>query len=281
MPTGFQVGPLFIHYYGIILMLATLAGAWLASAEARRRGQDTEIVWDGLIWVLVGGILGARIWHILTPPPSMVEQGITTIYYLTHPLDALAIWRGGLGIPGAVIGGIIALYLYSRRRKLDFILWLDISTPGLALGQAIGRWGNFINQELYGKPSNLPWAIHIDPQFRLPGYRKQEYYHPLFLYESLWNFANMALLLFLSRRYEHRLLKGDIFLIYLIIYPFGRFLLEFIRLDPATVAGFNVNQTVMLLITLIAAGLLFWRHRLSNEIQEDETRNEEPQEEVA
>ncbi|MDD5466959.1 MAG: prolipoprotein diacylglyceryl transferase [Anaerolineales bacterium] len=146
MSTGFQIGPLFIRYYGIILMLGALAGAWLADREARRRGQDNELVWDALVWVLIGGILGARLWHILTPPPSMVAQGITTAYYLTHPLDALAIWRGGLGIPGAVIGGVLALYLYCRKRKVSFLMWIDIVSPSLALGQAIGRWGNFVNQ---------------------------------------------------------------------------------------------------------------------------------------
>jgi len=261
MPTGFHVGPLFIRFYGIILMSGALAAAWLASREARRRGQDTEIVWDGLIWVLVGGILGARIWHILTPPQSMVEQGITTAWYLTHPLDAIATWNGGLGIPGAVIGGALALYWYSRRHRMDFLVWVDIVAPGLALGQAIGRWGNLINQELYGAPTNLPWAIHIDPQYRLPGYQDVETYHPLFLYESLWNLANMAILLWLGRQYQDRLKKGALFLIYLIIYPVGRFLLEFLRLDPTMVGGINANQAVMAIVALAAIGLLIWRHR--------------------
>jgi phosphatidylglycerol:prolipoprotein diacylglycerol transferase len=267
MPTGFQIGPLYIRFYGIILMLGALAGAWLAAQEAKRHNQDTEIVWDGLIWVLIGGILGARIWHILTPPPSMVEQGITTAWYLTHPLDALAIWRGGLGIPGAVIGGVLALYLYTRKNKLSFLLWVDIAAPGLALGQAIGRWGNFVNQELYGKPTNLPWAIHIDPQYRLPGYENQATYHPLFLYESLWNLANMFLLLWISRRFADRLKLGDVFLIYLLVYPIGRFFLEFIRLDPSMVGGINANQTVMLIVALAAAALLFWRHRIQKDEQ--------------
>jgi phosphatidylglycerol:prolipoprotein diacylglycerol transferase len=260
MPPGFQIGPLFIHYYGIILMVATLAGSWLASREAKHRGLDSEIVWDGLVWVLIGGIIGARLWHIFTPPEAMVEQGITTAFYLTHPLDALAIWRGGLGIPGAVIGGILALYYFSRRRKLDFVLWLDIAAPGLALGQVIGRWGNFVNQELYGAPTGLPWAIHIDPQFRLPGYQDQETYHPLFLYESLWSLANLTLLLVLSRRFPERLRKGDIFLTYLVVYPVGRFLLEFLRLDPSLVGGLNINQSAMLIVALAAAGVLIWRH---------------------
>lgn len=276
MPQGFQVGPLYIRYYGIILMLGALAGAWLTTREARRRGQDSEIVWDGLVWVLIGGILGARIWHILTPPASMVEQGITTAWYLTHPLDALAVWHGGLGIPGAVIGGVLAVYLYARKYRLDFLLWLDAAAPGLALGQAIGRWGNFINQELYGKPTDLPWAVHIDPQYRLPGYQHQETYHPLFLYESLWNFANMALLLWLGRRYQERLKNGDIFLIYMIVYPIGRFLLDFIRLDPAMVAGLNANQTVMAIVALLAAGALIWRHRQPGKSQEGQV--DEPSE---
>lgn len=265
MPVGFQVGPFFIRYYGIILMLAAVAAAVMAERQARRKGMDSELVWDGLIWVLIGGILGARLWHILTPAPSMVEQGITTLYYLTHPLDALAIWRGGLGIPGAVIGGGIALYLFTRKRGENFGEWADIVAPGLALAQAIGRLGNFVNQELYGRPTDLPWAIYIDPQNRLPEFRDQSHYHPLFLYEALWNLFNMALLLWLGRRYSDRLIPGDIFLVYLIIYPLGRFLLEFLRLDSSLVVGINANQTLMLVVGLAAAALLIWRHRRAKE----------------
>jgi phosphatidylglycerol:prolipoprotein diacylglycerol transferase len=261
MPTGFHIGPIPVYYYGIILMLGALAGSWLASREARRRGQDTELVWDGLIWVLIGGILGARIWHILTPPPSMVALGITTSWYLTHPLDMISTWNGGLGIPGAVIGGVIALYMFSKRRKISFLEWVDIAAPGLALGQAIGRWGNFVNQEVYGAPSNLPWAVHIDAQHRLPSYQNVETFHPLFLYESLWSLMNMGVLLWLGRRYPDRLKSGDLFLTYLIIYPVGRFFLEFLRLDSAQVAGLNANQTVVAVVALVAIALLIWRHR--------------------
>lgn len=262
MPTGFQLGPIPIRYYGIILMLGALAGAWLATREARRRGEQADLVWDGLIWVLFGGIIGARIWHILTPPPSMVARGLTTEYYLTHPLDALAIWNGGLGIPGAVIGGLLALYWFARRNKLNFAVWADIAAPGLALGQAIGRWGNFVNQELYGAPTNLPWAISIDPEYRLPEYRDVASYHPIFLYESIWNLINMALLLWIARRYKDRLLPGDVFITYLIVYPIGRFMIEFIRLDSSTVAGINANQTVALAVGLVALSAMFIRHRI-------------------
>lgn len=261
---GFHLGPLFIRYYGIILMVGALAGAWLAEREARFRKQNSEWVWDGLIWVLIGGILGARLWHILTPPASMTAVGLTTKFYLTHPLDALAIWRGGLGIPGAVIGGLLALYLFTRKRGLYFPTWADIVAPALALGQAIGRWGNFFNQELYGMPTDLPWAIYIAPENRLPEFRDQAYYHPLFLYESLWNLGNLALLLWLSHRRSEWLKPGDLFLVYLIVYPTGRFLLEFLRLDPSQVGGININQTLMLAVALFSMAAIVWRHRRSS-----------------
>jgi phosphatidylglycerol:prolipoprotein diacylglycerol transferase len=207
---------------------------------------------------LIGGIVGARLWHILTPPPS---SGITAAWYLTHPLDALAVWKGGLGIPGAVIGGLVVLYFYTRRHKLDFAQWADITAPSLALGQAIGRWGNFFNQELYGAPTNLPWKLYIDPAHRLANYETEEYYHPLFLYESLWNLGNMFLLLWISRRYADRLKNGDLFLIYLIVYPVGRFMLDFLRLDASMVGGININQTVMAVVAVLSTAALLWRHR--------------------
>lgn len=261
MSTGFQLGPLYIHYYGIILMIGSLAGAWLATVEAKRKGQDPDIVWDALVWILISAIIGARLWHILTPPPSMVEQGITTYYYFTHPLAAIAVWKGGLGIPGAVIGGLIAAYFFSKKRNLNFPMWVDIAAPAIALGQAIGRWGNYVNQELYGAPTDLPWGINIDPQNRIPGYQQFERYHPLFLYESIWNLGNMFLLLWLSRHYDKKMKDGDLFLVYLIVYPFGRFLLEFLRLDSSEISGINANQTLMLIVMIFAAAALVIRHR--------------------
>ena len=257
----FHIGPIPIHVYGLLLMLGALAGAWLATVEARRRGQDPEIIWDALTWVLIGGVVGARLWHVFTPPESMVEMGITTHYYLTHPLAMLAVWRGGLGIPGAVMGGLLAFWLFARRRKLHFALWLDIAAPGIALGQAIGRWGNYVNQELYGAPTHLPWAIYIDPAHRLPQFADQAYYHPLFFYEFLWNLLNMSVLLYAARKWSDRLRTGDIFLMYLIIYPVGRFFLEFLRLDPAEVGGLDINQMLMAVVALSAAAALAWRHR--------------------
>lgn len=261
MPEGFQLGPIFVRYYGIILMLGAVAGGWLAAREAKSRGHDPEIVWDLLIWLIIGGVIGARLWHVFTPTPSAIAEGRTTLFYLTHPFDLINLRNGGLGIPGAVIGGLVALFFYARRHGLAFTEWTDIAAPSLALGQAIGRWGNFFNQELYGAPTDLPWKIYIDPLHRLAGFETQEYYHPLFLYESLWNLANVFLLIWLSRRYGERLKHGDVFLVYLVVYPVGRFLLDFIRLDAAMVAGLNANQSAMAVVAVLSAFALFWRHR--------------------
>jgi phosphatidylglycerol:prolipoprotein diacylglycerol transferase len=259
---GIQIGSLFVHFYGIILMLGALVAAWLTTREAKRRGIDSEIVWDMLPWLLVAGIIGSRLWHVFTPPASMEALGYTRNFYFEHPLEILMIWKGGLGIPGAVIGGALALWIYCRVKKISFLAWTDIIAPGLALAQAIGRWGNFVNQELYGQPSSLPWAIYIDQNRRLPGFERIPYYHPLFLYESLWNLLNMGLLLWLGRKFKDTLKLGDLFLVYLIVYPVGRFALEFLRLDPSNVGGININQTVMAVTALTAAVILVLRHVL-------------------
>jgi phosphatidylglycerol:prolipoprotein diacylglycerol transferase len=270
---GFQVGNFTVHWYGIILMVGAVAAAFLAVREARFWRENHDAVWDGLTWVLIGGVVGARLWHIFTPPPSMVEQGLTTQFYLSHPLDAIAVWKGGLGIPGAILGGGLALFWFTRARKMNFARWADIAAPAIALGQAIGRWGNFVNQELYGKPTELPWGITIDPQNRVPGFEEAVKFHPLFLYESLWNLANMYFLLWLGRKYGDKLRDGDLFLIYLITYPFARFLLEFLRLDSALLGGINANQALMTVVAVVSALLLWRRHRgeykSKNEVTEE------------
>lgn len=249
-----------IRYYGILIMVGVLCSVWLASREAIRRGMDPEYLLDSVVWVLIAGIIGARLWHIFTPSPSLVEQGITTEYYLTHPLDAINLRRGGLGIPGAVIGGGLVFFLYCRWKGESFARWADVIAPAVPLGQAIGRWGNFINQELYGAPTDLPWAIFISPEHRLPAFADYAYYHPIFLYESLWNLGTVVLLLWIARRYKDWLLPGDIFLMYLVSYPVIRILLDFLRLDASEIAGVNANQTFMGLVLLGALAVLAFRH---------------------
>lgn len=260
---GIHLGSLlYLRYYGLILVTGAFLGGYLTSLEARRRGENPDYVWDAIIWALIGGIVGARLWHIFTPPPSMVDNGITTMYYLTHPLDALAVWNGGLGIPGAVAGGMLGLYLFTRRHKLNFAKWADMAAPGLALGQAIGRWGNYVNQELYGAPTTWPWAISIDPLNRVPGFTDPALkFHPVFLYESIGSLFIMLALLYIARRFGDRLKNGDLFLVYLILYPALRFLLEFLRLDSSQILGINANQTLMLVLIVVAGYFLMQRHR--------------------
>jgi phosphatidylglycerol:prolipoprotein diacylglycerol transferase len=269
-PNGFDIPIPFlnttfhIYFYGILIMLGVVAAAFLSQAEAKRRGINPDYIWDALFWIVLAGIIGARIWHIFTPPPSMVAQGITTHWYLTHPLDMINIRNGGLGIPGAIIGGALALWLYCRNKKISFLTLIDTIVPGVALAQAIGRWGNFFNQELYGKPTNLPWKLYIDPAHRVEGYQNYDYFHPLFLYESLWNVLNMAILLWMARRFEKWLKPGDLFLVYAIMYSIGRFALEFLRLDAAEVGGINFNQTFVMVVAIAAGIGLFLNHRLRN-----------------
>lgn len=260
-PDGIVIFGFKIYFYGILIMLGALAATWVASVRAKAYGENPDAAWDILPWALVGGIIGARLWHIFTPPQSMVEQGITTIYYLTHPLEMMNFRNGGLGIPGAVLGGFLAVLIYTRRHDMSIAKWTDIVAPGLALAQAIGRWGNFFNQEVYGNPTNLPWKLYIEPARRLQEFASTEYYHPLFLYEFLWNLMNAGVLIYLSRRLKEWLRPGDLFLIYLVIYPVGRFFLEFLRLDPSPVAGINVNQTLMGVIALASVAALIVRHR--------------------
>ena len=264
MPTGFQLGPFTIHYYGLVILVGITAALLLTAREAKRQEKTLDFLLDALPWLFIGAVLGARIWHIFTPPESMVARGITTRYYLTHILEALAIWKGGVGIIGAVLGGSLVLWAYARRRGESASTWLDILAPGIALAQAFGRWGNFINQEVYGLPSNLPWAIFIDSQHRLPGYSQVATYHPLFLYESLWSLLNMAFLLWIREKLGERLKSGSLFLIYLLVYGLGRIGLEFLRLDVSSWRGVNLNQIAMSLVVISTSVLIYNRQRRSS-----------------
>jgi phosphatidylglycerol---prolipoprotein diacylglyceryl transferase len=264
---GIHIGPLYLRYYGIILVGGAMIGAYLASLEARRRGLDPNYVWDGLIWALIGGIVGARLYHVFTPPPSMVAIGLTTEAYLKDPIKILEVWNGGLGIPGGVAGGVLGLWVYTLRNKLHFPTWLDLAAPALALAQAIGRWGNFVNNELYGEPTGLPWGLYVPPEYRLPSFTEFERFHPTFLYESILNLLICLALLYIARRFADQLKAGDLFLIYLILYPAVRFFLEFIRLDSSGFGNLNINQTLSALIVFASVLMLAVRHRRQRRVR--------------
>jgi phosphatidylglycerol:prolipoprotein diacylglycerol transferase len=276
MPQGFNIGPLTIRFYAILIIIGAIVGSWLAARQAKKHGEDSDLVLDLLPWLLIGGIIGARLWHVFTPSASNIAQGVTTENYLRNPIEILKMWKGGLGIPGGVIGGALALIIYTKSKKLSFWQWADFIAPGLLVGQAIGRWGNFVNQEVYGRPTNLPWAITIDPQYRISGFEQVAKYHPLFLYESLLNLAGAGVLIWIDRKFKDKLFKGDIFFGYMIWYSTVRFLLEFLRLDPSPVNGININQTSMLVVGVIAVAILILRHTIwSGRLAEKELADRE------
>lgn len=261
-PIAIRVGPVAVHWYGILIVAGALAGAFVAAREAKRRGWDPDHIWNGLFLTLVLGIVGARLYHVLTPSPS---SGLSIEYFLKHPEAMLATWQGGLGIYGGIAGGVLGFYIYTRSAHLDFLRWVDLAIIGLPLGQAIGRWGNFVNQELYGAPSNLPWAIYIDPAHRYAGFEAYERFHPTFLYECVWDLLVFGALLYLAHRYGERLLKGEILTIYLILYPLGRILMEFVRLDSASVGAVSIAQLVSAACMVVAALVLIYRRLVLRE----------------
>jgi phosphatidylglycerol:prolipoprotein diacylglycerol transferase len=250
-----------IYWYGIITVACILVGCFVATLEAKRRGQNPEHIWNGLILVIIFGLIGARLYHVISSPQGLM-RGFE--YYRQHPVEIFMIRQGGLGIFGAIAGGILAVYIYARWQKLSFPIWLDIAAPGLALGQAIGRWGNFFNQELYGYPTTVPWGIPIDQRFRLPQYANlpdSTRFHPTFLYESLWNLLAFLILMYAARRFGERLLTGDVFLFYCVLYPLGRFFVEFQRPDAWMLGPIATAQALSLVILTAAILLLVYRHR--------------------
>lgn len=232
--------------------------AWVVDAPWRRWNPDHA--WNGLMWILILALIGARLYHVLTPSPSMAAVGIfSALDYFRDPLLLLNFRGGGLGIFGGLAGGLLGMIIYTRRSRIPLLDWADLSVVGLALGQAIGRWGNFFNQELYGRPTGLPWAIRIDPIYRLPDYAAFERFHPAFLYESIWSLLTFFVLLWLAKRRSEWLLPGELMAIYLIAYAIGRSLLELVRLDSRAIGffgletGLAIATLVSLVIALIAA----------------------------
>lgn len=260
---GLTVNPTF-HWYGLIIVTGILLAAMLTAWMAKRdKTKDPDHVWNGLIWIVILAVIVARLWHVLFPSVSSVDAGRTAEWYLTHPFDLhdgpFIVWSGGLSIFGAVIGGALGVILYAYRHRLEVLSWLDIAAVAVPLGQAIGRWGNYVNEELYGKPTDLPWGLRIDnPPVQ---YAQDTHFHPLFLYESLWNLLTVGVLLFLWLRYRDRLKHGDFVLLYMISYGTARYFLEFLRIEVTVSGGLNVSQAASAGAALLALAVLIVRHR--------------------
>jgi len=252
-----------IRYYGIIIVAAMLIAATVAARLAKRDGKDPDHIWGALTWAIIPAIIGARLWFVLFPPQTLIAQGNDTAWFLQNFFNlengAIAIWSGGLSIFGAVLGGLAGGYLYLRRNKLPVGQWLDIAGVCIPLGQAIGRWANYVNQELYGTVTTLPWGITISAGKRVDPFRSlvdypvaDTLFHPLFLYESLWSILAFIVLLNLFLRRRKNFAPGSFFLLYVMQYSVIRFLLEFIRVEVSLVGGVNVAQVVCAAAFVIA-----------------------------
>lgn len=241
-----DIGPLTLRLYGLMIALGVLAAVEIGRRRWAARGGDPEDISSVAVWAVPAGLVGARLYHVLTDWRR----------YQGRWLDAFAIWEGGLGIPGGLIVGVLVGVVVARRRGLDLRSVTDAVIPGIPVAQAIGRLGNWFNQELYGGPTDLPWGLEIDREHRPDRYADEATFHPTFLYEATWNLVLAGVLIWLDRR---RLLKpGQILPLWVIGYGIGRFWVEAVRIDPASLIwGVRVNHWVS--AAAIVAGLIgFW-----------------------
>ena len=240
-----HIGPLPLHAYGLMLAIGVLVAARVAEKRWIRTGRDPKEFSAIVVPVVIAGVIGARVYHLFTGY-NWSEGGF---------VGAFEIWKGGLSIWGAVAGGLIAVVVLARRRHLDTLLLMDVIAPGVVLAQAIGRWGNYFNQELFGRPTTLPWGLEIDVAHRPPGYLRYATFHPTFLYESLWCLLVFGTIVFVERRYP--LKRGQVFALYVAMYTFGRIWFEWLRIDDAT-RIFGVRFNLLLSIVLCIFGTVWF-----------------------
>jgi phosphatidylglycerol---prolipoprotein diacylglyceryl transferase len=266
--------PFSIRWYGLLIASAVLIGVTLSQYLARQRGVNPELVSDLAIWMVIGAIPLARLYYVA----FQWEE------YAQHPDQIIAIWRGGIAIHGALLGGLIAALIFCRIQRVSFWQMADLVAPSLILGQAIGRWGNFFNSEAFGRPTDLPWKLFIPANRRPAGYESFEYFHPTFLYESLWNlmvFAILMTLFFRDRSGKLKLKTGTLFLVYLVIYSCGRFWIEGLRTDSLMLGPLRIAQVVSLVEIAIGLAGLAWLYLLRRPLpdvvsQKDETSKDVP-----
>lgn len=256
-PIAIRIGPLELHWYGIIIASAVLLGGLIGSRVARWVGEDPDDGWSMLLPVVVFAVIGARIYHVIH----------LWDHYAANPIEIPQIWNGGVAIPGAVAGGALAIIVFGRLRGLNIPRWMDIFAVGLLLGQAVGRLGNFVNQELYGPPTDLPWGIPIDAAHRVAPWDPVAFpvdttrFHPLFAYEALLNLLGMLVLILVIRRFGPRLFTGDIILMYVMWYGAVRTALEPFREDNWIILGVPTAMWIGIVGFVLAAAWLVIRHR--------------------
>lgn len=247
-PIAFSLGPIDVHWYGIIIGSGLALALFLAIREGERRGLPKDTFADLMLWAIPIAIISARIYYVV----------FEWKYYIKHPIEAPQIWNGGIAIHGALIGAVITTYVFSKKRGISFWKIADIAAPSIILGQAIGRWGNFMNQEAHGREVSRAFLenLHL-PEFIINQmYINGTYYHPTFLYESIWDFVGFFLLLLL-RRVNFR--RGELFLSYVIWYSIGRFFVEGMRTDSLMLGSLRMAQTISIVLVVAAVAIIIYR----------------------
>jgi prolipoprotein diacylglyceryl transferase len=245
-----HLGPLPIRAYALCIIAGIIVGMIIATRRWRARGGTSDGLESVVVIAVPCGIVGARIYHVITDYELYFGPG-------RHPVDALKIWQGGLGIWGAVALGAFGGWLVARRRGIRFAALLDACAPGIAVAQGIGRLGNWFNSELFGRPTTLPWGLEIDPRYRPTGYEQYATFHPTFLYELIWDVAVAVALVLLDRRF--RLGRGKVFALYVLLYSAGRFWIEALRIDTVNeIGGFRLNNYTSAIVFLGAALAFIW-----------------------
>ncbi len=250
-PIAFSLGGLSVHWYGVIIASAVLLAIFLGTNESEKRGIKGDDIIDMMLWALPISIIGARIYYVI----------FEWRYYIQHPAEIIAIWNGGIAIYGGLIAGGLTVYWFTKKRGLPFWLVLDIAAPSVIIAQAIGRWGNFVNQEAHGEATTKAFleGLHI-PDFIVNNMNIEGvYYQPTFLYESLWNVLGFILLLILRRR-KNLLKRGEVALSYVLWYSFGRFFIEGLRTDSLMLAQ-TIRVSQLLSILLFVGAILLWIYR--------------------
>lgn len=252
--SGFDIGPLRIHAYALCILLGIVAAIWLTDRRWKRRGGPEGSIWDIAIWAIPFGIIGGRLYHVFSSPDAYFGPGFDG----TGDLSLIPqIWLGGLGIWGAVVLGVVGAWIGCRRANVKISAFVDAAAPGILLAQAIGRWGNYFNQELFGGPTTMPWGLSVSPEFVPAGYSPDTLFHPTFLYECVWNLLGVVALLLLDRKF--RLRSGRLFLLYAMIYTAGRVWIEMLRIDAAeqiTFFGITTRLNVWTSIFVFLAALI-------------------------
>ena len=249
---AFQFGPIVVRWYGILMAVAIVVGLWLGHREARRQNLPADDIISAGQWAILAGLVGARLYEVI----------FNWDYYGQFPSKIIAVWEGGLAIHGGLIVGPLVGAWLAKRWKIPVLRGLDVAAPSAAIGQAIGRWGNFFNEEAFGRPTDLPWKLYISPPHRPPGYSQYEYFHPTFLYESLWDLAIFVVLVLVLRdAFQRR--PGAVFFAYIGLYSVGRFLIEGLRLDSFWVGGIRVPQAASVVGVIVSIVGLKWVSRRS------------------